>query len=217
MADKPAIEENRIEELVFVLAGLIIFGVIVSRIFEYLDSLGGAELVWNNFLDALLPYWNIWKVIAVIICIICFFWFVYTYRKIGEVVKKEKAIFGPVQAEPASGESPGEAVGEKKNDKWERVKAHGLSDIPADWRLAIIEADIMLDEALRAAGYVGDGVGERLKTIDKSDLLTLENAWEAHKVRNRIAHSGGDFQLNERETKQVIALFESVFKELKAI
>jgi deoxyadenosine/deoxycytidine kinase len=83
--------------------------------------------------------------------------------------------------------------------------------------VAIIEADIMLDEMLTALGYLGDGVGEKLKTVEPSNILTLDAAWEAHKVRNRIAHSGKDFELNQRETKRVVGLFESVFREFGMI
>ena len=71
----------------------------------------------------------------------------------------------------------------------------------------------MLEELLRTLGYVGESVGEMLKSVEKSEFLTIEDAWEAHKIRNAVAHSGGDFQLNERETKRVVTLFESVFKE----
>jgi hypothetical protein len=60
-------------------------------------------------------------------------------------------------------------------------------------------------------------VAEKLKSVDSSDMLTLDAAWEAHKVRNRIAHSGSDFELNEREAKRVIMLFESVFREFGMI
>ena len=56
-----------------------------------------------------------------------------------------------------------------------------------------------------------------LKSVDKNNFLTLDDAWEAHKVRNDIAHSGINFQLNERETKRVLALFEKVFKEFNVI
>ena len=83
--------------------------------------------------------------------------------------------------------------------------------------MAIIEADVMLEELLETAGYVGGSVGEMLKSVDKNEFLSIESAWEAHKIRNSVAHSGGNFQLNERETKRVIALFEEVFKEFGVI
>jgi len=56
-----------------------------------------------------------------------------------------------------------------------------------------------------------------LKAVEASDMLSLDAAWDAHKVRNRIAHSGSEFLMNEREAKQTIANYEKVFREFKII
>ncbi len=112
-----------------------------------------------------------------------------------------------------------EAVNEKGaadpvlNQKWQRVEAHINSANPSDWRLAIMEADIMLADILTKMGYQGDSIGEQLKGVEPSDFLTLNDAWEAHKVRNQIAHQGSDFQLNERDAKRIIGLYKKVFSE----
>ena len=101
--------------------------------------------------------------------------------------------------------------------RWKKVLEHLESKNPNDWKIAIIEADTILDEIVERMGYHGETLGERLKKIEKSDFNTLDNAWEAHKVRNAIAHEGSAFQLNEREARRVIALFQSVFEEFKYI
>ena len=101
--------------------------------------------------------------------------------------------------------------------KWQGVLDHANSDNPSDWRLAILEADTMLESASQKLPVVADTLGERLKKIDKGDLRTLDNAWEAHKVRNRIAHDGFYFEITKHETLRVINLFESVLRELGAI
>jgi hypothetical protein len=97
--------------------------------------------------------------------------------------------------------------------QWQEIERHINSTNPSDWRLAILEADIMLDEVLDKQGYQGDTIGDKLKGIDKSDMRSLNAAWEAHKVRNQIAHEGVSFQLNDREAKRVIGLFREVFSE----
>ena len=53
--------------------------------------------------------------------------------------------------------------------------------------------------------------------LKSASFKTIELAWDAHKMRNRIAHEGSDFVLTEREAKRVFVLYESVFRELKAI
>lgn len=103
------------------------------------------------------------------------------------------------------------------NKKWERVVAHIESPNESDWKLAILEADIMLDELLDASGYKGETMGEKLKQVDKSDFNTIDLAWEAHKVRNMIAHEGSEFALSEREARRIVGLYEKVFKEFRYI
>jgi hypothetical protein len=94
------------------------------------------------------------------------------------------------------------------------IQGYMSSNSEALWRIGILEADNMLDEVLRNKGYVGEGVGEMLKS---ASFKTVSFAWDAHKIRNRIAHEGSDFQLTEREAKKAFTLYESVFRELKAI
>lgn len=104
-----------------------------------------------------------------------------------------------------------------RNERWEKIEAHIKSENPNDWRLGIIEADILLDELLTNMGYQGGTLGEKLKQVVKGDIETLEEAWEAHKIRNMIAHAGSDYILTRREAERVIQLYETVFTECKAI
>ena len=99
------------------------------------------------------------------------------------------------------------------NKKWLKVLEHVSSPNPADWRLAVLEADILLNEVLDKMGYQGITIGEKLKTIERSDFDHLNDAWEAHKTRNMIAHEGSDFRLSQSQAKEVIAKYERVFKE----
>jgi len=109
------------------------------------------------------------------------------------------------------------AMEPKRNERWDKVLEHTASDNPNDWRLAIIEADIMLDEVVMRMGYQGGTLGDKLKQIARGDLQSLDAAWEAHKVRNQIAHEGSDYILTQREAKRVIDLYGAVFEEVKFI
>lgn len=109
-----------------------------------------------------------------------------------------------------------EGAEDKVNQDWEKIVSALESDNPSDWKVAIIEADTMLDALVANLGYRGDNLGDRLKMVEPSDFLTLNDAWEAHKVRNAIAHEGG-YELNKRETQRVIGLYENVFREFRYI
>lgn len=101
--------------------------------------------------------------------------------------------------------------------RWNRIVEQAYSDDEQKWRLAILEADIMLNELLDLKGYSGDTMADKMKQIDRADFNAIDDAWEAHKVRNAIAHKGSAHQLNDRETRRIIGLYEKVFREFKII
>lgn len=203
------------EEIVVMLVVLFLAWLFWGWLSQYRaeGGFGGIYGIWYSIRDFFVySFWPILKILGAIICLAATVGIIHNHRKLSALNKEEKEIYGLVAVPLADGGMP-----QKKNEKWERVIEHINSPEPSDWRLAIIEADIMLDELLTAAGYHGDSVGEKLKAVESSDFTTIENAWEAHKTRNKIAHQGGDFPLNEREAKRAIALFESVFQEFKII
>lgn len=108
-----------------------------------------------------------------------------------------------------------EVEAKERNVQWFRVQQHIESEHPAEWRLAILSADTILETILREQGYEGDTTGERLKAVEQGDLPSLQMAWEAHKLRNRVAHEGVHFDISKREARRVIALYERVFTDLK--
>ncbi len=105
---------------------------------------------------------------------------------------------------------------ENENDRWLAVENLLYSSSESDWKLAIIEADKMLEELLGILGYSGQSLGDKLLAVEKGDMQTLDEAWEAHKYRNRIAHEAG-MQVSEREAKRILGLYKKVFQEYKFI
>ena len=204
------------KEVWYLLIGLALLGAVVERLIYFFGNAWvGADGLLYRIWAWLVHFWPTWKIIVLLLAPFLLAWAVYSAMKRREIERAEEQVFGPLIHD--SFLEPDVAQKPEENQKWLKVLEHTNSNNSADWRLAIIEADVMLDELLRTLGYPGEGIGERLKGVDSTDMLTLDNAWEAHKVRNRIAHAGSDFELNERETKRVIALFESVFREFQYI
>lgn len=100
-----------------------------------------------------------------------------------------------------------------KNRRWANIQSLINSHNTNDWKQAILEADMILDEMLDKMQYKGAGVGEKLKQVEKSDFITLDEAWEAHKIRNRVAHGGTDWVLSLDEAEKAISLYKKVFEE----
>ena len=155
---------------------------------------------------------HIWTWIIVIgyaLSVIGLFIIVYCTVRLFELRKREELFYSTLITPP-------EATG-GVNPRWEHIESLAKGASASEWREAIIEADIMLDDVLARHGYVGDGVGEKLKAAEPENFGTLQDAWEAHKVRNQIAHEGSSFNLSESISRRTIGRYESVFRELKAI
>lgn len=151
---------------------------------------------------------TILKFISIILVLILIAGCIYIIYKLTGVRVKERALRYPVI------ESEYETI---KNSQWERIIAHVESLNENDWRLAIIEADVMLDSLVQKMSLPGDTLGEKMKAIEKSDFTTIDLAWEAHKIRNQIAHEGSSFQISQREARRVIELYRAVFEEFHII
>ncbi|MBI4118193.1 MAG: hypothetical protein HY455_01460 [Parcubacteria group bacterium] len=151
---------------------------------------------------------TIWKILFWILTFIILGLIVYAVVKHRKLDKAMEEKYGEVQIKYLERQSLAD-----RNLKWQRVLDYIDSQNESDWRFAIMEADSMLDEVLDAAGYVGDTLGEKLKGAVIGDFKTLNEAWEAHKIRNQIAHEGTNFYLSKRETERIINLYRKVFEE----
>lgn len=155
---------------------------------------------------------HLWLWIVVLgyaLSVIALFVIVYSTMRLFELRKREEKHYSTLLVEP---DAEGGA-----HPRWEHIQSLADGKSQSEWREAIIEADIMLDDILAREGYEGDGIGEKLKFADPAQFRTLQNAWEAHKVRNQIAHEGSAFDLSETLAHRTLAHYEAVFRELKAI
>ena len=81
--------------------------------------------------------------------------------------------------------------------------------------LAVIDADKLLDEALKKRSYKGKTVGERLVSAQR-DLSDNDSVWYAHKLRNRLVHEP-TVRLRKTEAKNALAGFRQGLKDLGAL
>ncbi len=170
---------------------------------------GSCYLSLNGLSSWFANLW-LWIIIAgYALAVIGLFIIVYCTMRLFELRAREEKFYSTVILAP-------DAVG-AVNQRWQHIEELIDGTTASEWREAIIEADIMLDDILAQQGYVGDGVGERLKSVEPTDIKTLQDAWEAHKVRNQIAHQGSSFDLTESLARRTVARYSSVFRELNAI
>lgn len=179
--------------------GTVVSGEAATNLLSFLKGKVDMSQIQNLFL-------SIQSILAVVgvIFLAGVFW---VTLKIREIHHKEHEKYEPVHVE--------EIEAKAKLIQWQVVLDHVNSESPAEWKLAILEADSMLDEILDFEGYQGESVGEKLKSMDPGDLPSYSDAWEAHKVRNQIAHEGAaTMDFSKKIARDTITKFGKVFKDL---
>lgn len=212
----PPIAEYREGEIEFQKYGIDISGLLQS-LWDYVRSFFGA----GDPLVSTATYVDVFQFIAGILEVIAIIGLLLSlamlYGWLYAAVRLKK--YGAQAEEALAAEEKRfreRALGkEAQNPRRVDIATHSASDNPNDWRIAIVEADILLEEILEKHGFVGATIGEKLRGASIESFRTLNDAWEAHKVRNKIAHEGAGFELTERIAKQTIAQYENVFNEFE--
>ncbi len=159
--------------------------------------------------ESLLKGWFVFSFITLTVSIPFLALVLYCWTRIFQIRRREYRAVRAAQRTVASRDIPRTQV------RWRRVLDQANSSNPEAWRLAILEADIMLNELLDVQGYKGETMADKMKQVDRANFNSIDDAWEAHKIRNRIAHEGTARELSSREVRRTIALYERVFKEFR--
>ena len=178
------------------------------------------QLIYNFFFSAHAPstggwaaffstIWIIVTIISYLLCLVLIGMLVYLSLRLYEIAAEDAKRYTTI--------SKKEADEKLEDSRWTYIRNLIEGTEESQWRQAIIEADIMLDELLSKLGYEGNSIGDKLKTVNPRQFNTLNDAWEAHKVRNEIAHQGSAYQLSDHIAYRTINHYENVFREFHVI
>jgi hypothetical protein len=136
------------------------------------------------------------------------------------VNKRAGSIGKPTTVAAVQPENPGDVLAVAAPDsitaRWEEIKRHVSSANPAEWKFAVLEADKLVDFVLDRAGFPGETMGEKLMAIDQSQIATIQGLWQAHKLRNQIAHDMNYF-IRDVDARKAVEQFEATLMELQAL
>jgi len=97
--------------------------------------------------------------------------------------------------------------------QWHEVQA--LLKNKNTWPLAVINADKLLDEALKRRKFKGKTMGERLVSAQRT-LTSNDTVWFGHKLRNKLVHE--DYNLTKKhEVKEALLGYLQALKDLGAL
>lgn len=149
--------------------------------------------------------------ISLVLCV-AFVLFILFVKSQKRLLKAQKDVPAAESSVATNAAVPGGML----RDRWNELLKHLDSTHEAQWKVAVIEADKLVDDALAKAGFSGDTFGDRLSNIQPGTLLSLDGIWWAHKIRNRLAHEV-DYFLRYTEARQAVGYFEAALSELQLI
>jgi hypothetical protein len=102
---------------------------------------------------------------------------------------------------------------EQFKQKWQSAQALCASE--DTWPLAVINADKLLDEALKKSKYRGKTMGARLVAA-QHQIKNNDNVWYGHKLRNKLVHEEMK-KLKKRDVMDALVGFRDALKDLGAL
>lgn len=81
--------------------------------------------------------------------------------------------------------------------------------------MSVVQADKLLDEALKCLGYSGSTMAERLVAAKKK-LSDRDGIWQAHKMRNNIVHES-KYKPSKKNVLSTLKSYSRALKDLEAM
>ena len=102
---------------------------------------------------------------------------------------------------------------DKFYDKWKSIQA--LCAEKQNWKKAIVEADNLLDKALKKKKIKGKSMGERLVAAQNT-LTNNDSVWFGHKLRTKL-DADPDTKMSQDDTKKALLGIAQALKDIGAL
>jgi len=83
----------------------------------------------------------------------------------------------------------------------------------SEYKLAIIEADTVLDDVLEKVGYSGETLEDKIDKVSLVVISNKEEILEAHKVRNTIVYNP-NYKVELEEAKKLLEIYKKALIDL---
>ncbi len=104
----------------------------------------------------------------------------------------------------------------KMRKQWMKIE-NRISDIDLiQNKLAILEADTLVDRVLQEIGYSGKNMTERLEKANEAQIEQIDDLREAHHIRNNIIQDK-NIVINSDKVKEVLQKYKGFLEQLEMI
>lgn len=104
---------------------------------------------------------------------------------------------------------------DKYRSEWLTIESSVVKGTESSYHLCILNADKLLDKALKEAGYKGVTMGDRMKSA-KNTWSNANHVWTAHKLRNQIAHET-NVAVSHDTCRRALLAYRQALKDVGAI
>lgn len=100
--------------------------------------------------------------------------------------------------------------------KWKKIKKRFESPSEANWKLAIIESEEMIEKILENMGYKGEGIREKLKGVNEEQVSNASDLISAYDIFINIL-ADPDYKLTKEKAIKIFDAFEAFLKSIGLI
>ena len=102
--------------------------------------------------------------------------------------------------------------------RWQELRKEAGNNPPDSYRLAIMNADTLIDALLKEAGFVGNDTAERMGRLNAIRISphVVNGLFRAHKIRNSIAHDVA-YVIDARTAERTLDLYQAFLEETSII
>ncbi|HTK60325.1 MAG TPA: hypothetical protein VL283_03945 [Candidatus Baltobacteraceae bacterium] len=99
--------------------------------------------------------------------------------------------------------------------RWDEIERMAAAGGEMNLKMAVMEADKLLDHALKAMAIPGMTLGERLK-FAAYKFPKIRNVWNAHRLRNQLAHESS-YYLDPSFARKAVRDFKDALQLLNVL
>jgi|RhisoiCoNPM_1038542.scaffolds.fasta_scaffold00211_3 hypothetical protein len=99
--------------------------------------------------------------------------------------------------------------------RWDEIERMAAAGGEMNLKMAVMEADKLLDHALKAMAIPGMTLGERLK-FAAYKFPKIRNVWNAHRLRNQLAHESS-YYLDPSYARKAVRDFKDALRLLNVL
>ncbi len=104
----------------------------------------------------------------------------------------------------------------KTKKKWEEIEKYFKKGTEPEMKLAIVEADSLLDNILKVMSYGGKDLTSRLEGINTNILENLDDVKKYHKIYSNIVHDP-TYRLDFKMAENALKVYRDALVNLDAL